>query len=556
MRRATTWRLAPRMAAAVCAGALGVSALTGCESMPIKGNPLAMLPDSLGLGSSVKVGKLPPLPAPRQWPDAEQDVRAERARGYGLVHMPQMQAYLNGLLGNIKQAAGTPQWQGAVYITASSSLEAYCTGAGNIYVSLGWLDAAESEDEIVALLSHEFGHVYLNALQLEGTVAGTDEIAKWAAVGLSLAKKTGNATGWTPVDTLLLSYEAGKGTLAPAWSRNEEDSADKVGATLSLQLNYSFTRGFKTFLERQANWEAQNDKKREADKLQLVESLKQSTQNKVGKQNLGVQGPSQKALNDLQNALNGGVAEVSQGIGSALQDLVRNISQTHPDTEKRLTTLTEQVAPLLAGKPRPSATVQPWLDAQAHPVTAAVLQNYRTAFDAQTALQKQDHATARTLALAAASGPTADHALPTMLLSLTEGYAGAAEKRGRKPPVSKPIDPLDRNLQSERDRAWQIYTLRATRLLSGGQAVQAKAVIKDGLDYFGGTPSAWPDAIRFTAAADGWPAAKQVAQHCAKRFPTYQSICAQAAQSPQEVAASQALAEKKGNSLADRLLKK
>lgn len=546
---------ARRTVVALCVAASGVGLITGCESLPVKAN--ALLPDSMGLGGSMKVGQLPPIPPERQWPDPAQDVRDQRAQGYGLVQLPQMQVYLNGLLAKVKQAAGVPQWPGAVYITAVSELDAYCTGAGNIYLSLGWLESAESEDEIVALLSHEFGHVYLNAHQLGTAVTASDQAAKWAAVGLVLVKKAGDATGWTPVDSLLLSYEAGKSTLAPAWGRKEEEWADRFGATVSLQLKYSFSRGFKTFLERQATWEAQNAKQREAEKLQLLASLKQASEERLRKQNAGPKGGAQEALQDVQIALNGGVVEASQGINNAIKDAVRSITQTHPDTEARLTSLTEQVLPLMEGKPRPAATVEPWQRALAQPQTAAVLKNYRLAMDAQAALQQQDHATARKLALAAATGPTAQHALPAMLLSLTEGYASVAEARTRRSSArSTVIDPLDRNLKSEPDRAWHIYALRANRLLQAGQAVQAKAVMREGFDYFGNSPAAWPDAIRFTAQTQGWPSAKQLAQNCASRFPSHDSICMQAAQSPEDIAATERRSEQKAKSITDKWFKK
>ena len=554
MKRPVAPQAAPRKRIALWVAVSLVGMLAGCESVPVKINNL--LPDGLGLGSSIKVGQLPPVPPERQWPDAAQDVRDQRALGYGLVQLPQMQAYLNGLLAKVKQAAGVPQWPGAVYITAVSELEAYCTGAGNIYLSLGWLESAESEDEIVALLSHEFGHVYLNAHQLGTAVTASDQAAKWAAVGLALAKKAGDATGWTAVDSLVLSYEAGKSTLAPAWGRKEEEWADRFGATISLQLNYSFTRGFKTFLERQANWEAQNAQRREAEKQQLLASLKQASEEQVRKQNAGAKNGAQTALLDAQIALNGGVVEASNGIGNAIKDAVRTITQTHPDTEARLNGLTEQVLPLMEGKPRPAATVEPWRRALAQPQTAAVLKNYRLAADVQAALQQQDHATARKLALVAAEGPTAGHALPVMLLSLTEGHASAAEKRPRRAPTGPATDPLDRNLKSEPDRAWHIYTLRANRLLTAGQAAQATAVMKEGFDYFGNSPAAWPDAIRFTAQTQGWPSAKQLAQNCVDRFPSHGTTCMQAAQSPEEIAAMQSRSEQKAKNLTDKWFKK
>ncbi|MFW8188810.1 M48 family metalloprotease, partial [Klebsiella pneumoniae] len=77
------------------------------------------------------------------------------------------------------------------------------TGAGNIYLSIGWLSSAESEDEIVAILSHEFGHIYLDYHQLEAANTTSDQVATLAALGVALAQKAGSATGWSPVDSVI-----------------------------------------------------------------------------------------------------------------------------------------------------------------------------------------------------------------------------------------------------------------------------------------------------------------------------------------------------------------
>lgn len=549
----------------VCAVALCSTAflLSACETLPEASKKLG---DMTGFKTGIRAGELPPVPVVRTWPDSVQDVRNQRARGYGLVDMPDMQAYLNGLLQKIKQSAGVPNWPGTVYITAATDLEAYCTGAGNIYVSLPWLQSMESEDEMVALLSHELGHVYMNSHQLESVITGTDEAAKWTAVGVALARKVGNASGWTSVDSLVAAYQFGKNTLAPAWGRSEEENADAFGATISLKMGYSFPSGFKAFLERMATWESDNEKRRVEERATLLQQLKAASADSVRAQNGKVQG-AQVNLQDAQIGLNASVVELSHNLSGGLSELVKKITQSHPDVEARLTSLTAQVQPLMAGKPRPQATVEPWKRALAQPRTAAVLLNYQRVADARTALQQQDFRTARKLALEASSGPTAQHALPLMMLDLTENYADTnppvktVPSRARGTPqrpavVQRNIHPLERNIGSEPDRAWRIYLTRANQLLGAGQNAQAKAVMADGMGYFDQAPAAWPEAIAFVGGLDGWDKAKQMAQTCAQRFPSSATLCQQAAASPQERAASQQKAEAKAKSIVDKWIKK
>ena len=60
------------------------------------------------------------------------------------------------------------------------------------------------------------------------------------------------------MDSVIASYAFGKDVLVPAWNRQQEENADRFGATVSLRLGYSYTQGFKAFLERQATWETDN----------------------------------------------------------------------------------------------------------------------------------------------------------------------------------------------------------------------------------------------------------------------------------------------------------
>lgn len=531
--------------------------LPACETLPEVGKKLTEL---TGIRPAIRAGELPPRPADRVWPDAALDARNQRARGYGLVDMPEMQTYLSGLLQKIKQSAGVADWPGAVYVTATTELEAYSTGAGNVYVSLPWLKSMESEDEMVALLAHELGHVYMDSHKLESTITTSDDMAKWTGVAVALARKAGSATGWTQVDSLMAAYEFGKSTLAPAWGRSEEENADTFGATISLQLGYSFPNGYKAFLERIATWEADNKKRREAERATLLTQLKAASADSVRKQNTATAG-AQINLQDAQIEMNASLIEMGHNVSGSMSDLFKKVRQTHPDVEARLTLLTEQVQPLMAGKTRPAATVQPWNRALAQPKTAAVLVNYQRVADAQTSIQQQDFRGARKLALEAASGPTAQHALPVLMMDLTDNFADAAVTRGRttSPSSAQPqrrVDPLDRNLKSEPDRAWRLYVMRANRLLGAGQTAQAKAVMADGFDYFDKVPAAWPDAIAFSGQANGWDKAKELAQTCAKRFPSSAIICQQAAASPQDIATAEKNAEAKAKSITDKWLKK
>lgn len=225
--------------------------------------------------NSIKpTSNLPPT-TERKWPDIQQDLLNQQARGFGLARMPELEGYLNGLLAKIKTAAGVPAWPGSVYLLATPTLEAYATAAGNIYISPSWVTSAESEDEIVALLSHEFGHVYLHYHQVADVVEGGNQTAQIAAVGLAIAKNKTIGNAWTPVDSLVFGYVAGRDLMVGDYGRSEEIESDSFGLNISLKLGYSYDHGIKAFLERISTWEESNSKRREIERTKLVATIQQ-----------------------------------------------------------------------------------------------------------------------------------------------------------------------------------------------------------------------------------------------------------------------------------------
>ena len=521
-----------------------VACLGGCASVPSPGSMFADMKKSVG---KYPVGELPPAPQnTRTWSDPATDARGQRARGFGLVAMPDMQRYLNGLYARIKTAAGVPDWPGAVYITARNELDAYCTQAGNMYLSVGWLQAAQSEDEIVALMSHELGHVFADTHKLEGGLVMADRVAALSLIGVAIVKKLGNKSGWTQLDTFMVGYQMARESLAPAWSRGEEEAADRFGATVSLKLGYSYPAGFKTFLERQLTWENDNKARQEALRAQALAQQRVKIAAEVNN-DLRPVNDAQKQLASFNIDLNTALAEGAESVKHSFDVLFGQVTNSHPNTQGRLDDLTAEIKPLLAGKKRAEASVKPWETARATPRTAAILNNYRVVDEVQDALQKQDFAAARRLAARAASGDTARHALPTFELAQVDAADGRANAN------AKLLAALDRNLQSEGDRSWHLYVLRASALLGAGQTVQARKVMSDGFNYFDLAPYAWPDQIAFVGQVDDWDRAKKLASQCAQRFPSHAKACRTAATSPSEIAAQKAVDEAKGKSLANKI---
>jgi Zn-dependent protease with chaperone function len=391
--------------------ALLAALLAGCESMP---PALSQLPGISSLAQK-PASPLDALPAPeaRAWPDPAQDVINQRARGFGLVHAPEAQRYLNGLLARIKAAALVPEWPGEVHLLAQSSLSAYATAAGNIYLSLPWLQSVQSEDELVALLAHEFGHVYLHYHSLEGAIASADTAAGFASLGLGIAYKTAQAQGWSQVDTLQATYALGKTLTTALYGQSQEGAADRFALHITHRLGYSYEHGPKAFLERLGGWEQQN----EALELQKQEALKQAIQASTLERAAQT---APKSNNALSTALNDASANLQAGLnvgmnqaGFDLSRWIGKFTSAHPDTVKRQDSLAEiaEQYPAVAEERAPAQA--PLQAALAQKRTQAILKNYQAAYKAMETPQSPG---AVVLARQAASGPTATHAVPLFAL--------------------------------------------------------------------------------------------------------------------------------------------
>lgn len=531
------WHL---LRSAVCA--LSFTLMAGCQNMPKgmsefpftgKNNPTAS-----------PVGELSP-PVERTWPNQAQDVLNQRARSFGLVNAPEMQRYLNGLYARIKTQAGVPAWPGQVYILANDALNAYATGAGNIYVSLPWLTSVESEDELVALLSHEFGHIYLHYHQLEGAVEDANTAAGVVGVGVALAKKTGQATGWTQLDSLATAYMLGRGLVTTLYSRSQESAADNFGLNLSLKLGYSYEHGMKAFLERIATWEDRNAEREKQRQELLLKAIKEQSMTNVVQKN----GGQANALNQTTGALSGGINSALQQLAFEIKNASDKLRSDHPETTERIDALALAVEPFPEILNSKEPVTRSLKNALKEKRTAGIFKNYSLAFKA---INAPKDAASLGIAREAVKAPTATHAVPLFALYTVVNEQSAPAKRQR----TDAGQVLEANFNSESDRAWITYRERSTKLKEARQSAAATRVMESGFAYFQNAEEVWPDVIRFKGETKGWKEAKDVADICGKHFRRLSSRCAQAAISPSEQADIERKEKAKAEEIVNKMFKK
>lgn len=539
---------------------LAVAGVTALLALLASGCATVSLPTSMvgattlaSNRAAITVPGILPAPPARAWLKDDVDVNEHRADGWGLVAMPEMEAYLNSLLQKIKVATGTQTWPGKVHITAESALTASSSAAGNIYISLGWLQSAESEDEVFAILSHEYGHIYLNhhSAYAVGNLGDTSLLL--ASIGWSYANRKAADTGWNGVDKIQMVQLVGSTVLMPAWERSLEEQADMFGTTVSLKCGYSYIHGFKAFLERIDSYDRsarQEDEALQQEQARLARDLvKKQTLARIASTSAAAStnvSPSvqpdqtQSLLSGLNNALtqlnaalvegqvklDQGTFDAGRSINVTIQTTLTQLRETHPDGALREDFLSKQFTDSIK-RNRPPVRVREWESAKKRGQTAEILSHYGTAWKAIEILKRGDRQSGLKMAARAASGATANDA--TMVEPLAIAIDDTHSTR-----QGKAIDVLLRNLRSS-ERSWRVQLDIADRL-SLTDPARARTFLDQQFQYFGKAPKLWPDVIAFYQKTGNTQEGKQMALACAAASPDYRNACMTASQSPAEMA--------------------
>lgn len=493
--------------------------LAGCESIPR--NPVT---EALNITSAPATLDLPPAPpADRQWADAQDDVLNSSATGYGLARMPVMERYLNGLLEKIRQEAGVPGWPGQVYVRADNGLNAYTQGAGNIYVTIGFLERIATEDELVGLLAHEFAHNYLQYATLAQTVVDSDQLSNVSAaltyVGHGIAQ-SGLKTqaqqdhALRPALSLLLAYQLGRNMLAPAWERSQEHAADAMAVRLSIRMGYSVPDGLVAMLERLDAAEKEDDRRKTEVREKMRKDL-EATREQAQKQFAS----DPKARNAFVNSF---PQELLTHFSQAGDDLTLYLTSTHPATDDRIDRVNKLHEQLMQNREWPAARDAEWKKTKNHRSVQRAFAGYKKVADAQLALSAGNQSDARRFARDSYTEETQGHALPAMVL-WQSGYTDKNNTMAKA---------MLANMRSPQHRSWRTYMVYSQYLHQRGKTRDAKAVLDEGFGHFARAPVAWNDYIGMQVEFKDLAKAQQLAGECRQKFPTFGAACQRSATPP------------------------
>ena len=283
-----------------------------------------------------------------------------------------------------------------VLFRATDSYDAYSLADGTIVLSLGLIEVAESDSELLFVLAHEYGHVLMGHHAASNDASGTKSVigalgAAYTAgsfisqlransAGLSLANgaRVANAAKRAAVLSEALRF-ASDDVWAPAYSRNQEYEADAIAIDLMIGSNQtidSYTNVFarlQKLFERRAASRAKSEAKAGALQKALGAAMKEmaSTQflTSVGMGN--GQGLRQMGGNLL----------VGLGSGAVAGNKAAGGGDTHPPPEERRAALAGYFQ---AGYP----TADPPIDTGALIGQIKSLAEYRRAIELRNAYLK------------------------------------------------------------------------------------------------------------------------------------------------------------------------
>jgi Zn-dependent protease with chaperone function len=322
----------------------------------------------------------------------------------GVVVDPTLDADLNAILGRLQAAWPDAPSPARVHVIPDSDFSARTYGSGDIFVAAGALESMESEDEVAAMLAHEYSHVLLHHAhesKLDEAASGLFTAGMLYAMYRN-GKKPDDAAFVRQFGIGVLAMETVSSGLVPAMTRRDEDEADRLGMDLMIRAGYNPV-AMTTMLERMIDWEARNAaaaQAREQQAARLDDAIKAESNGQVQL--------------DLTPVINAIFANISAGIGKLMSKLRRQ----HADATERREHAKDYLRVAHADAQRPALRPVPWAKRRQVQALFAGLAETREAWGLVAGEDGADRAKARALAEQVRKTPAGKSALPRYLVAI------------------------------------------------------------------------------------------------------------------------------------------
>ncbi|BAY89599.1 MULTISPECIES: M48 family metallopeptidase [unclassified Tolypothrix] len=102
--------------------------------------------------------------SPKQTVTLGQNIHQQVKQNYRLNSNSQTNAYVNRVGQRLARASNCSEIPFHFYVVQDSSINAFSTTGGYVYVNTGLLKATDNEDQLAAVMGHEIGHICNNDL--------------------------------------------------------------------------------------------------------------------------------------------------------------------------------------------------------------------------------------------------------------------------------------------------------------------------------------------------------------------------------------------------------
>jgi len=380
----------------------------------------------------------------------------------GVVPDPVLDSYLNGVLARLQKVIPGEPVPARVYISPDTAFTASSYEDGGIYIPYKVLATLQSEDELAALIGHEYSHVLLRHYSTNWV--NTAANLTYSAANIAINKKVGKATD-TNVLGMAVANEATLGIsqvgIMPALTRDQENDADRLGVDLMIKAGYSYI-GNLDLLSRMQDWDARNEAIAQQRKINYINLFSASDKSFLAK------------------AIDGKIDSFEQQIG----DFIRTTSLHHEQGEDRATLLRDYLKQHYRGVDRPPVNTAAYAKTMGSAHAASLFSGVDDAYQSSMALQTNKPRDALNYAQkasrsAASQAPFVKHVLINALA--LNGKAAEAH------------DLLERGI-SQRDTLFVDNKLMLD-VLKGKSPDKALVLAQESYDQFGEYPELYPDLI-------------------------------------------------------------
>jgi predicted Zn-dependent protease len=148
----------------------------------------------------------------------------------------ELEEYVVSVFYDLVEVAGDTPYAFSLRVVESPQINAFTTGAGNIYITTGMLGVLESEAQLAMVLAHEIAHVLKRHVILG--LRTDSAVAALGGTASSYLESSGTATT-IPPQLRRAAYDYTQGAIRNGFSRADEEEADLVGLALLVQTGYA-----------------------------------------------------------------------------------------------------------------------------------------------------------------------------------------------------------------------------------------------------------------------------------------------------------------------------